>query len=83
MIFITIAIIQYDSVWKSLRTRCKKEAFRELSSLLFGTTPVVNGKPERISSYNAPVTPSISKLIKAYLAENGSRWRANVINLRI
>ena len=31
-----------QSVWKSLRTRCKKDAFRKVSHILFGTTPAEN-----------------------------------------
>jgi len=75
-----------QSVWKSLKTRCKKEAFRKLSFTLFGSTPAVN---DTISSPNdTSVTanytntspnntlPSTSELIKAYLAENGERWCA-------
>jgi integrase len=31
-----------QSVWKSLRTRCKKEAFRKVSHILFGSPSAVN-----------------------------------------
>lgn len=78
-----------QSVWKSLKTRCKKEAFRKLSITLFGTTPALNDTPLRphdtsirvsetnITTHDVIVTPpSTSKLIKAYLAENGNRWCA-------
>lgn len=72
-----------NSVWKSLRTRCKKEAFRKLSITLFGTTPALNDSmvtsntPSTAltdSKLTANDTPSTPKLIKAYLAENGNRW---------
>ncbi|MCJ8320194.1 MAG: site-specific integrase [Colwellia sp.] len=75
-----------NNLWKSLRTRCKKEAFRKLSFTLFGTTPALNDTA--ISPKYNPITPnstaltvnedlpSTSKLIKAYLDENGSRWCA-------
>lgn len=62
-----------NSVWKSLRTRCKKEAFEKLAYVLFGTTPSNDDKPKKTLP-NQP--PSTSKLIKAYLAENGNRWCA-------
>jgi len=73
-----------QSVWKSLKTRCKKEAFRKLCFTLFGTLPTLNDtsltpndtavtSPE--SNLAASYTlPSTSKLIEAYLTENGSRW---------
>ncbi|MBA6389220.1 site-specific integrase [Colwellia sp. BRX10-3] len=65
-----------QSVWKSLRTRCKKEAFRKVSHILFGSSSAVNdtalteppAKPKQITS--------TTNLIKAYLAENGNRWCA-------
>lgn len=69
-----------NTVWKSLRTRCKKEAFRKLSFTLFGTTLAINDNtnslndtPFRPQNTNLDV-PSTSKLIQGYLAENGSRW---------
>jgi integrase len=76
-----------NSVWKSLRTRCKKEAFQKLSYVLFGTAPAVNDTssrhhdtPIRLSEPKLMVKDTIatlsctSKLITAYLAENGNRW---------
>jgi len=78
-----------QSVWKSLKTRCKKEAFKKVCFTLFGTTPALNDTYSRphntsirvseakITVHDSIVTPpSISKLIKAYLAENGNRWCA-------
>ena len=74
-----------NSVWKSLRTHCKKEAFRRLSFALFGTPPAVNDNTttvnySSVASSDAKLTPhdthetlSTSKLIKAYLDENGGR----------
>jgi hypothetical protein len=43
-----------NSVWKSLRTSCKKEVFRKLSITLFGTTPAV------YDSYSRPHNTSIT-----------------------
>ncbi len=72
-----------NSVWKSLRTRCKKEAFKKLSIALFGTMPAVNDTSKRPNnnidrSLDTKLTPNntTSKLIKDYLTENGSRWCA-------
>ena len=62
-----------QSTWKSLRTRCKKEAFRKVSHILFGTTPAVNTNLHSIAN---TATPSTTELIKAYLKENGHRWCA-------
>lgn len=62
-----------NSVWKSLRTRCKKEAFRKVSHLLFGASSVFSDKPET-QKVNTPAIPSTSKLISDYLNENGHRW---------
>jgi hypothetical protein len=42
-----------QSVWKSLKTRCKKEAFKKLSFTLFGATPaliVTSLTPQNIST---------------------------------
>jgi len=65
-----------QSVWKSLKTRCKKEAFRKVSHILFGSPPAVNDT----ALTEPPATPkqitSTTNLIKAYLAENGNRWCA-------
>ena len=71
-----------QSVWKSLKTRCKKEAFRKLSFTLFGTSPALNDT--KVTPENTSLTLSGSKLtssdtsslISAYLAENGNRWCA-------
>mgnify|MGYP005987148379 CR=1 FL=1 len=60
-----------QSVWKSLRTRCKKDAFRKVSHILFGTTPAENTNQQTAPK---PATPSTAQLIKAYLNENGHRW---------
>ena len=60
-----------QSTWKSLRTRCKKEAFRKVSHILFGTTPAENSTQQPIAK---PAIPSTEQLIKAYLKENGDRW---------
>lgn len=78
-----------QSVWKSLKTRCKKEAFRKLSFTLFGTTPAVNdtssrhhdtpiglSEPKLMIKDTIATLPCTSKLITAYLAENGDRWCA-------
>lgn len=74
-----------NSVWKSLRTRCKKEAFRKLSFTLFGATQAVSDTTLRVNNTSFTPsntkltpkdTPSTSKLINAYLSENGSRWCA-------
>lgn len=75
-----------QSVWKSLKTRCKKEAFRKLSFTLFGTTPTVNDTSFRSNNTSKPLQdtkltpivtlPSTCELIKAYLSENGNRWCA-------
>ena len=62
-----------QSIWKSLRTRDKKEAFRKVSHILFGTTPSIDDKPKKTLPNQSPST---SKLIKAYLTENGNRWCA-------
>lgn len=71
-----------QSTWKSLKTRCKKEAFRTLSITLFGTMSAVDDKA--MTANDTPITPlttkltphDTSELIKAYLAENGDRWCA-------
>lgn len=76
-----------NSVWKSLRTRCKKEAFRKISHILFSTTAAANDSKispndilvtpskAKLSSYDfIIIQPSTYELIKAYLAENRSRW---------
>jgi integrase len=75
-----------NSIWQSLRTRCKKEAFKKLSFTLFGTTPAIQDTtvPSNNTSFTPTDTkqtpnntlPSTSELIKAYLAENGNRWCA-------
>ena len=72
-----------NSTWKSLRTRCKKEAFRKLSITLFGTTPAEKDTSltvdnTSVTSHDTKLTPNntTSKLIKDYLAENGTRWCA-------
>jgi hypothetical protein len=78
-----------QSVWKSLKTRCKKEAFKKLSYALFGTTPVLNDTssrhhytPIRISNTKLTIKdtiatlPCTSRLITASLTENGNRWWA-------
>ena len=77
-----------QSVWKSLKTRCKKEAFRKVSHILFGTTPDLNDTALTVNDTSAtpdskltvkyPVVslPSTSELIKAYLSENGNQWCA-------
>ncbi|WP_159818429.1 site-specific integrase [Colwellia sp. 20A7] len=62
-----------NSVWKSLNTRCKKEAFRKVSHILFGTTPATNSNQQSVTKLAIPSTP---ELIKAYLKENGHRWCA-------
>ena len=75
-----------QSVWKSLKTRCKKESFKKLSYALFGTTPVLNDTssrhhytPIRISNTKLTIKdtiatlPCTSKLITASLTENGNR----------
>ncbi|WP_286271944.1 site-specific integrase [Thalassotalea hakodatensis] len=72
-----------NTIWKSLRTRCKKTAFRKLSTTLFGTPPAI--KDTSITVNDSSSTPpdtqpasnhntSTMSLIKAYLAENGDRW---------
>jgi integrase len=58
-----------SSVWKSLRTRCKKEAFKKVSHILFGVLDKARQQP--VNSLNHPEIPD---LIKAYLKENGDRW---------
>jgi hypothetical protein len=76
-----------QSVWKSYRTRCKKDAFRKLSFTLFGTTSALNDTKltvndtsatppdSKLTAYDPVVTlPSTSELIKAYLSEYGNRW---------
>jgi len=75
-----------NNVWKSLRTRCKKEAFRKLTITLFGSKPASKDTSSTdthtYSTVNnsdiAPdnTTPCTSALIKAYLDENGNRWCA-------
>jgi hypothetical protein len=74
-----------QSIWKSLRTRCKKEAFQKLSITLFGTTPALNDTSSRLNDTSirpseTKLTPkhtySTPKLVQAYLAENGHRWCA-------
>lgn len=64
-----------NAVWQSLRTRCKKEAFRKVSHILFGTSSVVSDKP-KVQTVNAPTISTTSKLITDYLSENGHRWCA-------
>ncbi|WP_157826707.1 site-specific integrase [Colwellia sp. 12G3] len=75
-----------NSVWKSLRTRCKKEAFNLLIKCLYGTMSGVADKstnqvvscdakaPKPQSSAAVASAPKISVLINAYLKENGDRW---------
>jgi len=75
-----------NNVWKSLRTRCKKEAFRKLSLTLFSTTPAFKNTSSTATHTSLIVNssqltpnntiPCTSKLIKAYLDENGNRWCA-------
>jgi len=78
-----------QSVWKSLKTRCKKEAFKKVCFTLFDTTPALNDTSARPHDTSIRVSdtklttddtiatlPSTYQLIKAYLAENGSRWCA-------
>lgn len=62
-----------NSAWKSLRTRCKKEAFRKVSHILFGTTPAVITDSNQQATPK-PEIPITAQLIKAYLNENGDRW---------
>ncbi|WP_019025772.1 hypothetical protein [Colwellia piezophila] len=74
-----------NSYWKSLRTRCKKEAFKQLAHLLFGTvSEVVDKSPTKVScdaeaskpqsSAAVASSPKFGVLIKAYLDEHGHRW---------
>jgi integrase len=65
-----------QSVWKSLRTRCKKEAFRKVSHILFGSPSAVNDTALTELSATPKQITSTTHLIKAYLAENGNRWCA-------
>jgi integrase len=65
-----------QSVWKSLRTRCKKEAFRKVSHILFGSPSAVNDTALTEPSATPKQITSTTNLIKAYLAENGNRWCA-------
>jgi len=78
-----------QSTWKSLKTRCKKEAFRKLSVTMFGTTSAVKDtttspNDTSVTAHNSSLSPSdpifllptTIELIKAYLAENGNRWCA-------
>jgi hypothetical protein len=78
-----------QSVWKSLITRCKKEAFKKVCFTLFDTTPALNDTSARPHDTSIRVSdtklttddtiatlPRTYQLIKAYLAENGSRWCA-------
>ncbi|MGB2740593.1 MAG: site-specific integrase [Cognaticolwellia sp.] len=64
-----------NSVWKSLKTRCKKEAFRKVSHVLFGATPAISDKSNTKSVITSTI-PSTTQFIKAYLKENGHRWCA-------
>jgi len=71
-----------QSVWKSLRTRCKQDAFKKLCITMFATTPAVNNDTVRhidtsVRPSDTTETPNNTfELIKDYLAENGSRWCA-------
>jgi integrase len=77
-----------QTVWKSLKTRCKKEAFRKLSFILFGTSPalndtivipnntVVRDKATQLTTIDTSDTLCSTSLIDAYLLENGVRWCA-------
>jgi integrase len=75
-----------NSVWKSLKTRCKKEAFKKLSFTLFGTTPALSDTsfrpddasvtPIDIKPTPNDTIPNVSELVTAYLNENSDRWCA-------
>lgn len=72
---------RHNAIWQSLRTRCKKEAFRKLSFTLFGTSPILSNT--KVSLNDIELTTSATSdtlcstsLIDAYLSENGVRWCA-------
>jgi hypothetical protein len=71
---------RYQSTWKSLKTRCKREAFRKLSHILFGTSSSADDHQPvdtvTKTSIKKETVPKLSKLIQAYMKENGSRWNA-------
>ena len=75
-----------QSTWKSLRTRCKQEAFKKLCITMFGVTPALTNTTTSLNDTSCTVNdaklavnddlPTTPNLIKAYLAENGNRWCA-------
>ena len=77
-----------NAIWQSLRTRCKKEAFRKLSFTLFGTSPALNDTNTSLNDTKTSLndtelttnatsdTQCSTSLIDLYLLENGVRWCA-------
>ena len=68
-----------QSTWKSLKTRCKRDAFIQLSKIVAGVVSATEkSSPEVIAPEAKSASPSChtSKLIQAYLKENGHRWCA-------
>ena len=60
-----------QSTWKSLKTRCKKEAFLKFCNLFSSTS----GESQSVKECKKqPTFRNLKQLVQAYMKENGGRW---------
>jgi integrase len=68
-----------QSVWKSLKTRCKKEAFTKMSFIISGNGNTENSNKLESSQNSLSKQFKTQDLIKMYIDENSSRWCAREV----